>query len=113
MDLDLPGSGKTISQTLSVFDYDTGKYKYYKVPMSAPPLTGHYRVPRGQTPETLAFSVPAGAEVVGEGSTPRGIIASFAPAQPVGEVNSTSSRAPLWALALGAAFVLYVARRKR
>lgn len=76
MDLTLPGSGRTVSQTFSVFDYDTGKYRYYTAPVSAPPLTGHYRAPRNSTPEGLAVQLPADAKVVGDGEQPRGVIAT-------------------------------------
>lgn len=77
MDLNLPGSGKTVEQTFSVFDYDTGKYRYYVAPVSAPPLTGHYRAPRGRTPEALAEKIPPHAKLAGEGDTPKGVVASL------------------------------------
>lgn len=76
MDLTLPGSGRTVSRTFSVFDYDTGKYRYYTAPVSAPPLTGHYRAPRNRTPEGLALPLPPGAKLVGDGEQPRGAIAT-------------------------------------
>jgi hypothetical protein len=76
VDLTLPGSGRTISQTFSVFDYDTGKYRYYTCPVAAPPLTGHYRAPRNRTPEGLALQLPPAAKLVGDGDKPQGVIAT-------------------------------------
>lgn len=76
MDLTLPGSGRTVLQTFSVFDYDTGKYRYYTSPVSAPPLTGHYRAPRNRTPEGLAQPLPTDAKLVGDGDKPQGVIAT-------------------------------------
>jgi hypothetical protein len=93
MDLNLPASGQTVQQTFSVFDYDTGKYRYYVAPAAAPSLTGNFRNPRGPTPEALALAVPPHAKVVGEGIVPKGIIASL------GAIESRSTSR--WGIAAG------------
>lgn len=99
MDLNLPGSGRTVVQKFSVFDYDTGKYRYFDAPIAALPLTGHYRAPRSRTPEGLAAPLPANASPAGEGSEPKGVIATlggFGEAPP-----DTSSGQRLFFVALG------------
>ncbi len=109
MDLSLPGSGQTVTQDFSVFNYDTGKYLYFTAPISAPPLTGHYRAPRNRTPEGLAEPLPPGARRVGEGAEPKGMIASL------GDAVAPSTPFP-WAkvgLAIAAVTVLYKVTRRR
>ncbi len=113
MDLILPGSGRTLPQTFSVFDYDTGLYRYYKAPVAAPPLTGHYRAPRDRTPEGLAVMLPAGAKQIGEGAVPKGVIATTNP--PVlaglGEPAPETSGQRAFTYILGAVGLLWLFNR--
>lgn len=101
MDLNLPGSGRTIAQTFSVFDYDTGKYRYFAAPIAALPLTGHYRAPRNRTPEGLAAPLPAQAKQVGEGDEPRGVVSAAPSISGLGEtppLDATKLLVPVLAL---------------
>lgn len=64
-------------QTYSVFDYKRHLYKYYEAPLAALPATGSFREPQlGGAPESLAVPLPAGARLVGEGTTAKGLIAA-------------------------------------
>ena len=112
MDLILPGSGRTVQQTFSVFDYDTGKYRYFVCAVPAPPLTGNYRAPRDRTPEGLASVLPPNAKLVGEGEAPRGIIATTNPPvpmpAPLGEVQTETSGQRLFTYAIGAVGLLWL-----
>lgn len=113
MDLNLPGSGQTVQQTFSVFDYDTGKYRYYVAPIPALPLTGHYRAPRGRTPESLAERVPTHAKPAGEGDTPKGVVASLGG---IGEAQEAPAKQGSWLLAtaifLTLGFIVYKRERR-
>lgn len=63
----------------SVFDYIKGNYTYYEA-QGLPPAAGTFRSPGPtQTPESLAVKLPANAAKVGEGPTPKGVIASTNP----------------------------------
>lgn len=109
MDLTLPGSGRTVSQTFSVFDYDTGKYRYYAAPVAALPLTGHYRAPRNRTPEGLASPLPPTAKVVGQGEHPKGVIATTPELHtPVGEAAPETQGQKLITYVIGIAGMLWL-----
>lgn len=113
MDLNLPGSGQTVSQTFSVFDYDTGKYRYFVAPISAPPMTGHYRAPRGRIPEALAAAVPSHAKMVGEGTEPKGVVATLGGFGEADAAGASGFKMPVWGVAaLAAVGVFWLARRK-
>jgi hypothetical protein len=108
VDLNLPGSGRTVAQTFSVFDYDTGKYRYFAAPIAALPLTGHYRAPRNRTPEGLAAPLPPQAKQVGEGDVPRGVVAAAPGISGLGEtppMDVKKALVPL--LLLAGAFVVW------
>ncbi len=112
MDLNLPGSGRTVSQTFSVFDYDTGKYRYFAAPIAALPLTGHYRAPRNRTPEGLASPLPPHAKPVGEGSEPKGVVAAAPSISGLGEAPPMTL--PKWLVpALVLAGVVVVLKGKK
>ena len=68
------------AQTYSVFDYRSGTYDYYQAPLVDLPASGEFRAPRTVAgvvvPETLAVKVPPGAQHVGKGEHPKGLIAS-------------------------------------
>lgn len=110
MDLNLPGSGRTVAQTFSVFDYDTGRYRYFNAPIAALPLTGHYRAPRNKTPEGLASTLPSNAQQVGEGDDPKGVVAAASGISGLGEAPEASST-KLLAYAAGAGLALFLVSR--
>ena len=64
----------------SVWDYDKKKYDYYNAASLPLPAVGSFRKPTknagkvGFSPEDLAAEVPAGAQYLGEGEDPQGII---------------------------------------
>lgn len=82
------------AQVYSVFDYRTGTYDYYQAPLIDLPASGEFRAPRTVAgvvvPETLAAKVPPGAQHVGKGEHPKGLIASH-----LGEVSSGTGRLPV------------------
>lgn len=108
MDLNLPGSGRTVAQTFSVFDYDTGKYRYFSAPIQALPLTGHYRSPRNRTPEGLAAILPLQAKPMGEGAEPRGVVAAAPSISGLGEAPPETAGQRLFTYALAAAGLLFL-----
>lgn len=64
-------------QTLSVYDYDKGLYKYYQAAMSGLPTTSHHVLPsRLDKPEGIARKLPSNAKYVAMGSIPLGVIAA-------------------------------------
>lgn len=83
------------AQVYSVFDYRTGTYDYYQAPLIDLPASGEFRAPRTVAgvvvPETLAAKVPPGAQHVGKGEHPKGLIASH-----LGEVSTSSGRSSLF-----------------
>lgn len=91
-----------------MFDYDTGKYRYFDAPIAALPLTGHYRAPRNRTPEGLAAPLPANARPAGDGSEPKGVIATLGG---IGEAAPETSGQRLFTFALGAAALLFLLNR--
>lgn len=64
------------SQVFSIYDYRRGVYDYYKAPLADVPASGFYRKASGRIAENMAASLPSGAVHLGEGDTPKGIIAS-------------------------------------
>lgn len=110
MDLNLPGSGRTIAQTFSVFDYDTGRYRYFNAPIAALPLTGHYRAPRNKTPEGLAATLPLNAQQVGEGDDPKGVVAAASGISGLGETTQVAPTQML-AYAAGIGLALFLVSR--
>lgn len=109
MDLNLPGSGQPVRQTFSVFDYDTGKYRYFAAPIAALPLTGHYRAPRNRTPEGLAAPLPPHAQPVGDGAVPKGVIATIGG---IGETPATAGGSKALPVIVVGAALLYLWSRR-
>lgn len=71
----------------SVFDYHRGEYDYFEGAVGSIPATGRYREPSrrtsvGAAPEAIAAALPAGAQKIGSGAEPKGIVASTS--RPVG-----------------------------
>lgn len=93
----------------SVYDYQTGKYAYYKAPAKLP-ASGWFRDPIGNvpTPESIAAPLPAGAKYIGQGTQAKGIVATTSVSlEPLH--MSLMYRLPGWAKAaalLGAGFFL-------
>ncbi len=61
----------------SVYDYRTGKFRYYEHgALGNPVTTGFFRPQAGSHPDSLAAPLPAGAVYLGEGALPEGQIAT-------------------------------------
>lgn len=73
----LRGSEPRGAQTYSVYNYRTKQFDYFEMPLGIVPASGRFRKPIGNdSPEKLALHLPEGAQFVGSGDAPMGIISS-------------------------------------
>jgi len=80
----------------SVYDYPSGKYRYYEAPAQLP-AAGWFRQPLGSVPvpESIAARLPASAKPIGQGDKARGIIATTQSPTGIGfSYSSLSNRVP-------------------
>ena len=80
----------------SVYDYPSGKYRYYEAPAKLP-AAGWFRQPLGSVPvpESIAAPLPASARPIGQGDKARGIVATTQAQTGIGfSYSNFSNRVP-------------------
>lgn len=99
----------------SVFDYHSGKYRYYEAPAQLP-SAGWFRPQLGSvaSPESIAAPLPENARYVGTGTKAKGIIATDQSHEGLQLLGMSWKPLPSWAKSAAlAALFFWLGRRSK